>query len=85
MDRYKKLGKKTEITGPEEALLRAREYWPNVFQEGSTGPERTWWSRIGDETALVAHHWQDYRSGKWYMRRAVDMNTIMWGDDYHNG
>jgi hypothetical protein len=77
MDRYKKLGKKMEIDAPEQARLLVQEYWPNAFQEGSTGPERTWWVRAGGETMLVAHHWQEPRSGKWFLRRAVDMNTII--------
>lgn len=80
MDRYPKLGRKIELEGPEQALTLVREYWPNAYQEGSTGPERSWWSPVGDDLAMVAHHWQVPRSGKWYLRRAVDLNTIIWHD-----
>lgn len=82
MDRFKKLGKKIEVTGPEQARRFVREYWPNAWSDDSSGPERTYWVKLGDETVLVAHHWQVTSSGKWYLRRAVDMNTIIFSEDY---
>jgi len=73
VDRYPKLGKKTRISGPEEALAMVRAVHPTASQHGSTGAERSW--TIGDprERVIVAHHWNPWRGQNrdiWWIRIA---------------
>ena len=78
-DRYSKLGPKKPLDQPEDALQRVREFWPTAYQEGSTGPERTWWVRSDAGNMVVAHHWQTDR-GNWFIRIAKNLNTVIFDD-----
>lgn len=66
----------TELTGPyvrfnsfESAFLYARNVFPQLYVEGSTGPERTLWLKTDDEPLLVGHVWMTGRSKEvWHLR-----------------
>ena len=68
-DRYPDLGPKEDLSSFDSALERVREAWPEAWQEGSTGLERTWWVREGATTRCIAHHWET-RKGRVYVRVA---------------
>jgi hypothetical protein len=83
IDRYPKLGRKTRISGFEDALHAVREVYPDAVQHGSTGVERTWtigelpWRRI------VAHHWSPTSGapGKpWWLRISPIPDEGPWFD-----
>jgi hypothetical protein len=71
-DIHQNLGPKTFVPDDWEALiLRVRAIWPDAWAEGSTGPERSWWTR--DESApdydgiwaLIGHSWPKKTGGYW--------------------
>ncbi len=65
-----------ELTGPylrfnsfESARLYARNVFPDLYVEGSTGFERTLWVRSDDEPILVGHVWMTGRTKEvWHLR-----------------
>lgn len=65
-----------ELTGPylrfnslEGALLYARNVFPQLYVEGSTGFERTFWVRTDNEPTLIGHAWMTGRKKEvWHLR-----------------
>lgn len=66
----------SELTGPklkfnsfESSLLYVRNIFPDVYAEGSTGFERTFWVKRNSEPELVAHVWMTGRTKEvWHLR-----------------
>ena len=56
-DRYPELGPRQRANSFEDCLARVRAVYADVFVEGSTGAERTFWIRVGQDKQLVAHAW----------------------------
>ena len=57
IDRYPELGIKMKRHSFEECLSLVRTLWPDAYTEGSTGAERTFWSRALGQSELVGHCW----------------------------
>jgi hypothetical protein len=73
LDRYKYLGKKEWVADWDSLVLRVRSVWTDAWQEGSTGPERSWWTK--DETApdalrLIGHSFPKKTGGYWLRLRS---------------
>ncbi len=67
VDIHKELGQKQTVDSEEAVLSLVRDHYPNAFQEGSTGPQRTWWIRQDKEIILIGHSWLN-RAGKYSVR-----------------
>ena len=74
IDRYPELGKKVFVADEDAVLSYIRSQWPDAWQEGSTGPERSWWTDDDDaplhldafgKPAMIGHSWPKQTTGYW--------------------
>lgn len=80
-DRYKEI-----LTGPyvrtntlEAARLLVKNLFPEMYMEGSTGFERTFWIRENDEPKLIAHTWMTGRTKEVWHVRIIEYGVVQRG------
>lgn len=68
-DRYPELGQKVSVDSIEAALERVRQTWPNATMEGSTGAERSFWTKTSSGNGLIGHCWpKKFREEPMFLR-----------------
>lgn len=73
-DRYSaQLGGIVVQTAAADVAALVMRVWPGSWQEGSTGPERTWYVRDVGPERLIAHTWPADRSfSRWWIRLNIE-------------
>lgn len=74
MDQYPKIGRKLELEDPSRADFLVAEYWPTAVRKDNY----YWVATDTDDPFVVAYVYE--QKGRWYLRRAVTLNTIVFPD-----